>query len=228
MRKEELFKAFREAASDEFSEIPADEGSISYEFSDPFRQQMSDLLERREKRPLRFKRNTILRRAVIAICVVALFVIARWILSAWQIAPSEQIKEAETTEYQQQMQGAKNKADSSEDSAIKGIQKHYKLTRLPEGFREVRVKDTSTKITTIYQDNKGNRIIFSQEIRMDSQRSAENGLFDENPNKEKNIDLSIYETYATARWTDDQYSFTLSLFGKYDKETILGLVDSVQ
>lgn len=59
MTKQELFQAFREAASLEFAHIPRDDSQIQYVFSDDFEKRMKALIEQtfKAKQKSKIKRN---------------------------------------------------------------------------------------------------------------------------------------------------------------------------
>lgn len=126
MSKAELQRAFREAASFEFAEIPRDDTQIQYEFSAAFEAKMERLLQKEKKFTWRLV-NTAAKRAAVAIAVCMVLILTACSVPAIRDPIVEFI--IETFDI--------NIDFSFDDNAPGGISEEYHLTYVPNGFAEI-------------------------------------------------------------------------------------------
>lgn len=117
----------------------------------------------------------------------------------------------------------------TEDSSCEQISEHYQISELPDGFVEESVIEDAARYTVVYQNDVGNRIVFSQSITDDYwiDIDSENGkLYERNVS---DMDVSIYESEdcIVAIWLHEQYAFNITCYGGIDLDQIIMLISSV-
>ncbi|MBQ2900331.1 MAG: hypothetical protein IJE49_12720 [Agathobacter sp.] len=156
MTRAELNQAFREVASMEFADIPADESMIPFEFSEKFTKKMEKLIARQKKPYWKYvntakKRVAIAVIAVLSLCMVAL---GNEEIRASMLQWCEDVYEEYIRYY-------------FEGDTTKKIEYVYQLTMVPEGFEvEQEIGNTEYRLVK-YRNNAGDSIKLEQGITED-------------------------------------------------------------
>lgn len=219
MAENNFNKALREVVSREFSDIPLRENEIDHEFSDGFTRRM-DKLTKAEKSVFWRMTNTVPKRAAAIVIAIMLATLTACSIPTVRAAVVDFIKET----YENCIHLFAGEAGS------KKISEHYVLTELPEGFVEISTIDNDASFVVVYQNEKDDKIIFSQSITEDYWIDIDNeyGIISE-------IDISgikvtFYESddCIVAVWIQDQYAFNLTVYGGYNIELIIQMIEAVR
>ena len=153
MTKQEVFEAFREVASEEFADIPAEE-DIHYEFSPRFNKKMKAISRRLEYGDRR--RFKLSRRAIAAIAAILILLIGGAITAGagWdtlvKIVTGQEKGGDRFTFYGQHMEQ---------------IEKEYKLTYIPDGFVKTEERNEKNCISVVYENRTtGDRMKLEQSV----------------------------------------------------------------
>ena len=200
MSKDDFKKAFREAISSEFSQIPCDEDSIDFTFSERFNKKMSKLIKS-QKKSYYFLINTASKRvAVLLLAVLTLFTASMSIKAIREPVVKFIVEVYESfTRY------------FFEGDTADEIDKEYTITKLPIGYSETNKFKGRNSITTIYEDENGNKIEFIQgisnntEFNLDFEHSNVQTIYIDN----EKIELYEWDEMSCAFWTKDGYVFNL-------------------
>lgn len=200
MSKDDFKKAFREAISSEFSQIPCDEDSIDFTFSERFNKKMSKLIKSQRK-SYYFLINTASKRvAVLLLAVLTLFTASMSIKAIREPVVKFIVEVYESfTRY------------FFEGDTADEIDKEYTITELPIGYSETNKFKGRNSITTIYEDENGNKIEFIQgisnntEFNLDFEHSNVQTIYIDN----EKIELYEWDEMSCAFWTKDGYVFNL-------------------
>lgn len=200
MSKDDFKKAFREAISSEFSQIPCDEDSIDFTFSERFNKKMSKLIKSQRK-SYYFLINTASKRvAVLLLAVLTLFTASMSIKAIREPVVKFIVEVYESfTRY------------FFEGDTADEIDKEYTITKLPIGYSETNKFKGRNSITTIYEDENGNKIEFIQgisnntEFNLDFEHSNVQTIYIDN----EKIELYEWDEMSCAFWTKDGYVFNL-------------------
>lgn len=216
--KTEFKNAFREVVSMEYEEIPADENSIDYCFSERFEKKMEKLIQSQKKAHWHYVNTAGKRVAVAALICLMLFTTACGIKPVREAVAGfiRNIYERFSVVFV--------------ESAVKdSISYVYRIERLPEGYEEVDSFQNLHMNVTTYEDKAGNVISFVQSIR-------HNGFYVDNEGVETYTvavdekDVLVYEDrdYAIAIWVQDGYFMHLECFGQVDIEIIELIIGSIR
>lgn len=200
MSKDDFKKAFREAVSSEFSQIPCDEDSIDFTFSERFNKKMRKLIKSQRK-SYYFLINTAAKRvAVVFMAILTLFTASMSIKAIREPVVKFIVEVYESfTRY------------FCEGDTADEIEKEYIITELPVGYSESNKFKSNNSITTIFEDKTGNKIEFVQgtsnnaEFILDSEHSNVQTVYIGN----EKIELYEWDEMACAFWTKEGYVFNL-------------------
>lgn len=219
--KDDLIKAFHEAAAREFAFIPP-EDEIDYTFSARFLKKMDALIEKAE-----YKRTHKISKAAKKILIAA----AVFILLLAGMMSVGAVREAVVKIIHEKFDGYYD--ITFEGDTTDKIGYAYSLQPIPEGFEvTVYTADEGSIYAEYSNSGTGDIIIFSQVVTDGSQPSidSENGkistfLLD-------GLQIYIYkknntENYTIAYWTKDAYFFNLVYYGKISAEEMLELIKTI-
>lgn len=151
MSREEFKAAFREVISSEFAQIPTDEDSIDFTFSEKFIKRMDKLIRAQKKSYYKFINTAGKRVAVIFAAIITLFT-ASLSVKAIREPVVRFIKQVYETFIHYTFEG---------DIQPK-IKKEFFIKTLPDGFIQHDKIESDLAITTIYV-NDNNTIKFTQQ-----------------------------------------------------------------
>ena len=221
MTENNLSIALREVVSSEFSNIPMNEDEIHYTFSNRFLNKMDKLTKAEKSRFWRMT-NTAPRR--VAVVLASLLII---ILTACSIPP---VRAAVATFFQETYDNFV--LFFTDDVGTEMISEQYILSDVPEGFSEKEVIESDTRCTHIYQNIAGDEIILSQSITADYAVYVDNEQGEISNITISGMDVSIYDSpenhCKVAIWLNGGYAFDLTVYGNYDLDFIIRLVEAVQ
>lgn len=150
MNREDFKQAFRESMSSEFVEIPCSEKEIVYAFSSEFENKMDRLLQKHANGwhiwHWSYRRIAVIVLLVLSMCMTACSVdsirepIIRCIVEIYE-GFQHYFFQGDTT---------------------KEITKEYELTEVPSGFEQIEKLQEVGAVITIFQNEYGDRIEFSQ------------------------------------------------------------------
>lgn len=219
MTENNLSIALREVVSSEFSNIPMNEDEIHYTFSNRFLNKMDKLTKAEKSRFWRMT-NTAPRR--VAVVLASLLII---ILTACSIPPVRAavvgfIKET----YDNCIHFFTGEVGSTKISV------QYGLTELPDGITETSRKESNSRRIVSYQNAKGDQIILSQSITEDYSvfLDNENGELSEINISDMNVSVYESDDCTVAVWLQDSYAFHLAVYGDYDMDFMIRLIEAVQ
>lgn len=219
MSREDVKRAFREAASVEFRSIPTDDSEIDFEFSKEFERKMDKLIKKERTLHSRFLNGTAKRIAVIAAALIILFA-ATFSISAARIPIIEFFVKVYDTFTEYFFEGNKNET----------IEKEYEITSLPEGFvLEDSFSDEQTVINK-YRNSDNDFISFSQSV--DPNLSFQ---IDDEHSKDTTVNISGNQVYLyslddsiCAVWIESGYAFKIVCYGNFEESAVLDLIESVK
>lgn len=219
MTRAQLNQAFREVASMEFADIPCDEETISFAFSDNFIQKMDKLIARQKKSYWTYVNTAQKRVAIVVIAFISLFSIA---------FSNEEIRAS-------MLQWCADVFDEYiyyyfEGDTTKEITHEYQLTMVPEGFEKVYEQRDIETVIIGYENEVGDCIQFEQQV------TEGYGYFVDNEKlKWSNVivdgmDIKIYENtdIMGAIWIEDGYSMRIAYYGCKDIEIIKEMVRTIK
>lgn len=211
--------AFREAITYEFLDIPKVDNEISYVFSTKFDQKMKKLIEA-QKKSYWIIINTVAKRIAIAFILLASL-----ITTACSV---EIIREPIVhffTEVYEQFTYYFFKGDVSHV-----ITNEYAISVIPHGFIQTEKIISDTSITTVYENNDGRIIEFTQTISdgtnfyLDSEHGETISMTLSN----KKIDIYISKETHHAIWIQDTYMLDVICYGDFNIEDIKALILSIK
>ena len=219
MSREEFKAAFREVISSEFAYIPTDEGSIDFTFSEKFIKRMDKLIRAQRKSYYKFINTAGKRVAVIFAAIITLFTAS---LSVKAIR--EPVVKFFTEVYESFTRYF------FEGDTVDNIAKVYTIASLPNEFIETDKIISDVAITTIYENNLGDKIKFRQQITLNGEHTfdSENKGKIEKIIAGQTVDFYIEDTNINAIWTKDQYSFRLSTYGNISVDEIEEMIISIE
>lgn len=219
INKDEFDRAFRESIASEFKEISLEEEDIDYVFSRHFENKMENILycERKEKP----------NRSFAAFRKIAILVIV--ILSIFTTACSVDIIRIPVVQYIIEIYDG-FKSYFFEGNTTKVITYEYKITELPEGFKEIKkIKDSGAIIIT-YANDVGDAIEFSQfttentgHIVMDDERITYEDVI-----SDKKVEFRIQGDIVECYWIQEEYFMSIVYMGAGDVEIIKKIIQSIQ
>ena len=220
MSREEFKAAFREVISSEFAQIPTDEDSIDFTFSEKFIKRMDKLIRAQRKSYYKFINTAGKRAAVIFVAIITLFT-ASLSVKAIREPVVRFVKRVYETFIHYSYEGDKTEK----------IEKEYIVTHLPDGFKQTDKIENDVFISTEFKDDLGNIIEFTQ---MATSHSA--GYFADNENGTsftENVggyEIEFFEAYDTkqAIWTKDRYVLNITCYGNIGFEVIKEIISDIE
>lgn len=209
----------REVVSAEFSDIPTDESSINYTFSERFTKKMEKLI-RSQKRAYYKLINTVSKRAaIICLLVITLF------MGACSI---KVIREPIVNLFTEVYESFTKIFFFGKTTEV--VAKEFKIMYLPEGFKQTEFLSNDIRITQTFESSNGDVLKFSQTIT----EGTEYNLDTEHGNTEK-MSISGKDIYITsayeitqAVWLEDGYLLKITYYGTISVEEIVNLIKSVK
>ena len=220
MSREEFKAAFREVVSSEFAQIPTDEDSIDFTFSEKFNKKMEKLIKSQRKPYWNFI-STVSRRAAVIIVAIITLVTAAFSVKAIREPIIKFIKQVyeSFTHY------------SFEGDTVEIITKEYTITQMLDGYEQFDKLTSENTIATTYKNKLGDTIIFTQ---MTTEYSI--GYFVDNESGEQytetvdDIEIEFKEWYdtKTAIWANDGYVFSIDCIGNISFEDIKQIIRTIK
>lgn len=219
MTKAELKKAFREAASYEFRDVPCNDSQIQHTFSPEFEQRIAKLIQKEKSVFWHFVNTASKRAAAIIIVLVMLFTTACSVKAIREPLVRFLTEVHETfTEYF--FDGEKTTA----------ITKKYQISVIPNGFTEESAVETAEVVNSVFKNAQGNSIHFTQAIT-----DKTNIFVDGEKVNSKTITVAEHEAtlYSQdgilfAMWTHDGYYFEVVCYGDFSEADVISLIQSVK
>ena len=218
MSREEFKAAFREVVSSEFAQIPTDEDSIDFTFSEKFIKRMDKLIRAQKKSYYKFINTAGKRVAVIFAAIITLFT-ASLSVKAIREPVVRFIKQVYETFIHYTFEG---------DIQPK-IKKEFFIKTLPDGFIQHDKIESDLAITTIYV-NDNNTIKFTQQSTNNANHFFDNesGTLTKVTISGINVDIYESENIKHAVWTDEGYFFKLTCIGEINIDSVTMMIESIQ
>lgn len=218
MSREEFKAAFREVISSEFAQIPTDEDSIDFTFSEKFIKRMDKLIRAQKKSYYKFINTAGKRVAVIFAAIITLFT-ASLSVKAIREPVVRFIKQVYETFIHYTFEG---------DIQPK-IKKEFFIKTLPDGFIQHDKIESDLAITTIYV-NDNNTIKFTQQSTNNANHFFDNesGTLTKVTISGINVDIYESENIKHAVWTDEGYFFKLTCLGEINIDSVTMMIESIQ
>lgn len=218
MSREEFKAAFREVVSSEFAQIPTDEDSIDFTFSEKFIKRMDKLIRAQKKSYYKFINTAGKRVAVIFAAIITLFT-ASLSVKAIREPVVRFIKQVYETFIHYTFEG---------DIQPK-IKKEFFIKTLPDGFIQHDKIESDLAITTIYV-NDNNTIKFTQQSTNNANHFFDNesGTLTKVTISGINVDIYESENIKHAVWTDEGYFFKLTCLGEINIDSVTMMIESIQ
>lgn len=218
MSREEFKAAFREVISSEFAQIPTDEDSIDFTFSEKFIKRMDKLIRAQKKSYYKFINTAGKRVAVIFAAIITLFT-ASLSVKAIREPVVWFIKQVYETFIHYTFEG---------DIQPK-IKKEFFIKTLPDGFIQHDKIESDLAITTIYV-NDNNTIKFTQQSTNNANHFFDNesGTLTKVTISGINVDIYESENIKHAVWTDEGYFFKLTCLGEINIDSVTMMIESIQ
>lgn len=218
MSREEFKAAFREVISSEFAQIPTDEDSIDFTFSEKFIKRMDKLIRAQKKSYYKFINTAGKRVAVIFAAIITLFT-ASLSVKAIREPVVRFIKQVYETFIHYTFEG---------DIQPK-IKKEFFIKTLPDGFIQHDKIESDLAITTIYV-NDNNTIKFTQQSTNNANHFFDNesGTLTKVTISGINVDIYESENIKHAVWTDEGYFFKLTCIGEINIDSVTMMIESIQ
>ena len=220
MSREEFKAAFREVISSEFAQIPTDESSIDFTFSEKFIKRMDKLIRAQRKSYYKFINTAGKRAAVIFAAIITLFT-ASLSVKAIREPVVKFIKQVYETFIHYSFDG----------DTVEIITKEYTITQMLDGYEQFDKLTSENTIATTYKNKLGDTIIFTQ---MTTEYSI--GYFVDNESGEQytetvdDIEIEFKEWYdtKTAIWANDGYVFSIDCIGNISFEDIKQIIRTIK
>lgn len=209
--KELFIKAFLEAERIDNSKLKS-EDEIEWDFSEKFEESMNKLIKKNNHIKLSTRKH--IRKGLLA-AIVAIIVTFTGLMSV-------SATRAPFIEFVKKIFPQFNEITLSEESTppVDKIEIEYTLTNLPDGFEIKEYQNDELGIFTVWRNQNGNEIVFSQEI-LDPNLSIDT----EHNYKEITMNgydayLNQYELNTSLKWTDGNYLFILNVPNSLNEEII--------
>ena len=217
MTKSEVRRAFRTAMAADYAHVPAAD-DVTHTFSSAFLEKMAALLakERRSSWQLLSRQ----RRALVVAAILA----AALLLTACSPTLRQAVTEFVVSVYERFVD-YEVKTELREE-----IETIYVLYPVPEGLELVsQTQQTAYLVETVYVDNQGKKIKFSQATFEDMSGITDNERSDTSVIEKDGTSFLVYssEKVTTVSWIFDGYYMELSYFAPMDTDQILSLVASL-
>lgn len=219
MKKEEFDKAFRESISLEFSDIPVNEESIDYIFSEKFDNKMDRLIQCEKKSFWKAKSISSRRIAIIIFAILSIFTTACSVDMIREPIVRYIVEIYEEFKYY-----------FFEGDTTKEILYEYKLTEIPKGFKEIKKIATGGAIITTYENEAGDIIEFSQFTT----RNTEHIVVD---NEEKvfekyilglKVEFRILGDIMECSWIQGEYFMNMAYMGNGEIDLMIELIENIK
>ena len=222
--KTEFKNAFREVGSMEYEEIPADENSIDYCFSERFEKKMEKLIQSQKKAHWHYVNTAGKRVAVAALICLMLFT------TACGIKPVREAVAGFLQETYERFIRYFGDGDVEGMSNKNSISYEYRITMLPETFTEIEKIDCEILITTVYENEEGEIIEFSQGIVDEDNYYLDNERGSVYTINISGVETVIYDsvTMKHAMWLKDGYYFHIAYYGTTEIEEISSMIESIK
>lgn len=219
MSETDFKNAFREVASLEFSNIPMNEDSIDFIFSECFNKRMSKLIRTQKKAYYNFVNTTYKRIAIICVVLFTMLTTACSVKTIREPIVSfiKQVYES-FTHY--------SYSGKTTDKIVK-----ESIIKVPDDFNQTKKIKNDALIATEYTNDVGDIIEFKQ---MTTEYSI--GYFVDNENGDiktqriNGIEVELKERYDTksAIWSENGYIFAIDCYGNIDWDTIKQMIGSIE
>lgn len=221
MTKKEVLEAFREVASEEFADIPAEE-DIHYKFSPEFKKKIKAISQRLEYGDRR--RFKLSRRAVAAIAAILILLIGGAITAG---AGWDTLVRIVT--------GQENGGDTFRFHGphMAQIEKEYKLNYIPDGFVKASEKREAMYISTVYENEAtGARMQLAQSVvgNRDMKVDNEHGKTEETffAGKLRYIYRRFDGSSIYVFWVEDAYIMDFDFTGDISDEELTKILESIE
>lgn len=221
MTKKEVLEAFREVASEEFADIPAEE-DIHYEFSAKFKKKIKTISQRLEYGDRR--RFKLSRRAIAAIAAILILLVAGAVTAGaeWDTLVkivTGQVKGGDTFTF--------------DGPSMSRIEREYKLTYIPDGFVPEQEKEENSYISKIYvNESTGDRLHFQQSIADNSNMAVDNEFGKTVERYFAGKTRYIYQrengNLTFVFWIEGAYIMELDYHGAVSDEELAKILESVE
>lgn len=213
MSRSDFNNALREAVSSEFTDIPTDESSINYTFSERFIKKMEKLIRSQKKVYYNFINTVSKRVAIICLVVVTLFTTACSVKAIREPIVNfiKQVYEA-FTHY------------SFEGETTDKITREYFIDEIPKGFEQTNKTKNDNIIVTEFTNDSEDIIEF---VQMTTEYSL--GYFVDNEYSEITkdtingieVEFKKWHDVQSAIWTKDGYVFALDCYGNINLDVMI-------
>lgn len=200
--KELFINAFMEAERIDNASLKS-EDEIEWDFSEKFEKSMNQLIKKNNHIKLSTRRN--IRKGLLA-AIIAIIVAFTGLMSV-------SATRTPFIEFIKKVFPQFNEVTLSEESTppVERIETEYTLTDLPEGFEIKEYQKDDLGIFTVWKNQNGDKIVFSQNL-IDASFTFDN----EHSYKETNINgyeayLNTYEFESSLKWSDGYYWFVLKV-----------------
>lgn len=220
MSRDDFKNALREAVSAEFAEIPTDEDSIDYTFSERFEKRMNRLLKLQRKPYWKYV-NTASKRAAVIIAAVLTVFTAAFSVKAIREPIISFIKQVYETFTHYSFGG----------DEIEKITKEYAITVLPDGFGQTNKIKQDAFIMTEYTNASGDSFDLRQ---MTTEYSAgyfvDNEYNDVHTEKVGDIEVEFKKWHENqiAIWTNDGYVFEIDGYKNISIDMIKEMILTIE
>lgn len=226
----EFDRAFREAVSSEFKDVPLNEEEIDYTFSHKFNKKMDKLICSEKKSYWRFV-NTAYKKAILVAVIIAIMLSCVLSVSAVRKSIINFIVEIYETHFSFKIDG----------EGANEILYEYHFSSTPEGFKEINVLKNPASIQYEYINDIGEIIKLEQNPAgglVGSTIDNEHGTLSEITVKDLKVYIYVRDPksyvpevggYTSAQWlTEDGYALEISYEGNIDLDTMIALIESVE
>lgn len=206
MNDRDLFvKAFMEA-EEKTNSCYHDEASVNWQFSKGFENKMSALLQPNSNKEAPRTHKGIKIRRLIAAAVAAALILAAAVTAYAQYDSIVQFVEKIKRQY------VEVTLDESSVIKIDYIEREYALSSVPEGFSQITYQKEETSVFSVWENESGEQIVFSQTTLGNMSNSIDN------EHDMTFLEINGYKAYLTKdnygallTWTDGEYWFVLSV-----------------
>lgn len=218
MTKAELKKAFREAASYEFRDIPCSDSQIQHTFSPEFEQRITKLIQKEKSFFWHFVNTASKRAAAIILVLVMLFTTACSVKAIREplVRFLSEVYETFTVYF---FDGEKTTA----------ITEKYQISEIPNGFTEKSVFETDTVTTVVYKNAQGAEIHFAQAVTEETTIYLDTEKADSKTITVAEYEVNLYSQDGVffAMWSHDAYYFEMVCYSNFSEDDVISLIHSV-
>lgn len=221
MTREEVFRAFREVASEEFSHIPNEE-DIEYEFSERFNKKMDKLFKKIERNSTHTVSKLPKRILVVAAAIV---IILAGLMSVGAIR--EPIVNFIVEIFNNSID-----FNFSGDTSKK-IEYEYSFSKIPKGFEEISKTSDDGVVYTEYKNAETDElIILDQSVTDGSWITVDNEHGTISVEMIDGIETYIYTNEngekIQAIWIEETYYLILTYYGDIEKDEFIELIKTIE